>query len=149
MTTNAAIGYGRLLEIQDDTQSPAVFVVAGELTAVNGPSFTADAIDATHMQSPNRFREYVEGLRDAGELSGELNYVPGDAGMTLLLERLGKIAQFRITEPPGSGSPEPTLTSQGILTAFEVTGPVADKMAASFTLKLTGQPTMTGVTFVA
>jgi predicted secreted protein len=146
MTTEAAIGYGRLLAINDTSQSPAAYVVVGEITALNGPAFAADAIEATHMQSAARFREFVAGLRDAGEISGEINYTPGNAGMDLLLEHLGEVAQYRITEP-SSFSPEATLVSQAILTQFDITGPVAEKMGASFTLKLTGQPTITGVTF--
>lgn len=146
MTTAASIGYGRLLQILDTSLSPDTYVTVGEITAVNGPSFAADAIDATHSESTGKFREFVPGLRDAGEIAGELNYVPNSAGMQLLLEALGEIASYKITEPTG-GSPLPTITSQAILTGFEITGPVADKMAASFTLKLTGVPVMTGVTF--
>jgi Lambda phage tail tube protein, TTP len=97
-------------------------------------------------QSPGRFRQFVPGLRDAGEIAGELNYVPNSPGMQLLLEALGELAQYKITEPNG-GSPLPTITAQAILTGFEIAGPVAEKMVASFTLKLTGQPVMTGLTF--
>src|SRR5262245_33977853 len=144
MTTNAAIGYGRLLQIFNPGASPPAFVNVGEITAVNGPSFAADAIDATHTESTSRFREFVPGLRDAGEIAGELNYVPTSAGLALLLGALGEIASYKITEPSG-GSPEPTITADAILTGFDITGPVADKMAAAFTLKLTGVPVMTGV----
>lgn len=148
MTTNAAIGYGRKLQILDNNLSPPAFVSCGEITAVNGPSFAADALDATHMESDNRFREFIEGLRDAGELSGEINYIPGDAGMLALWKNLGRKATFMITEPSGFGSPPPTFQSVGIMTAFEVSGAVGDKMTASFTIKLSGEPTITGMSFV-
>jgi hypothetical protein len=144
---SGAIGYGRILQIRDDSASPPTYVTTGRLTAVNGPSLAADSIDDLAMDSPGRFREFVPGVRDPGELSGELAYTPGDAGMVLLIESLGTKAHFKITEPEFFGSPAPTFTSEGILTGFEITGPVADKMTASFTIKLSGQPTMTGVTF--
>jgi hypothetical protein len=147
MTTEAQIGYGRLLQIRNDNASPSPeWVTTGELTQVNGPSFAADAVEATHMESPSRFREFVEGLRDAGELSGELNYVPASVGMGLLVAQLGRTAHYRIVEPGGE-SPAKVVESDGILTGFEVQAPVADKMVAAITLKLSGVPVMTGVTF--
>jgi len=146
MTTEARIGYGRLLSIEDDSSPPA-FVVVGEITAVNGPAFAADALDATHMQSPDRFREFIPGLRDAGELSGEINYVPGGAGTEIMIANLGRKKNFKVEEPD-SGSPPITMTCEAFITAFGITGPIADKMNATFTLKLSGSPTITGLSFL-
>jgi hypothetical protein len=147
MTTDARIGYGRLLSIRDDDLSPPAFVVVGEISAVNGPAFAADAHDATHMQSEDRFREFIPGLRDAGEISGEINYVPGGAGTELMVSNLGRKKTFQIEEPD-SGSPPITMVSEAFITAFNITGPVAEKMNATFTLKLSGKPTISGLSFV-
>ena len=37
-------------------------------------------VDATHMASTDKWREFVGGLRDAGEVSITINFVPGGAG---------------------------------------------------------------------
>jgi predicted secreted protein len=147
MTTQARIGYGRLLSVQDVT-SPDVFITLGEITAINGPNFAADAVDVTHMQSTDGFREFIPGLRDAGEFSGDVNYNPTDSGMIAFLETIGTKRTFKIVERSAT-SPAPSVTCDGIVTAFKVTGAVADKMQAAFTIKLSGSPVMDGVTFPA
>src|SRR5687768_14631115 len=78
MTTQAAIGYGSKFQVQDPTVSPAPpWIDLGEVISITPPSRAIDIIDATHMASPSRIREFITGLIDPGEASVEMNYVPG------------------------------------------------------------------------
>lgn len=140
MTTNARIGHGVLLKIEDDS-SPQNLVTIAEITAINGFEITRDWADATHSQSPEKWREFIAGLKDAGEFSADLAFVPGSTSTTLL------IAQFDKDTPSACEIYIPTATPykwtlQAGLSAFGFDAPVDDKMTASITFKITGKPTL-------
>jgi hypothetical protein len=70
----------------DPEAEPAAYFEIGEVINVTPGEATADRIDATHMQSPNRRREYIPGLIDNGEASFEINWIPGNPTDVLLGE---------------------------------------------------------------
>ena len=151
MTTQARIGHGLLFRIRDTRLSPPALVEIGEITNLNGPSIAADAVEATNTRStvsgsppsdPDGWREFIPGLADAGEVSGDLNFVPGSAGQDVILWAVRKKVYGEI-EIPGDSPPYVWQLSGLILTAFGLTGPVDDKMSASFTFKISAQPVLT------
>ena len=73
MATNAAIGHGTLWKRGNGASPTEAFATVAEVTAISGPGISRDTIDATHMESPDRFREFVGGLRDGGEVTVTLN----------------------------------------------------------------------------
>jgi predicted secreted protein len=78
-------------------------------------------------------------MKDGGEVSLELNFVPGSATKSRLqaaLEQTNAISA-KIVFPD---SPATTWTFDTIVTAVEAESPLDDKMALSVTLKVTGQP---------
>lgn len=140
MATSARIGYGTLFA-SGNGASPEVFTTLGEVTAITPPGWSRDTVDATHMQSPGAHREFIAGLADAGEVSMDVNYVPGNAAAAALeaekaLTGSSAAINRRITFPDGS-----YMTFVGILTAFEPDAPIDDKMSASVTMKVSGVPT--------
>jgi predicted secreted protein len=142
MASQAKIGHGALFRIENDN-SPASFTTIGEITSITMPSISRDAIDATHSESPNQWREFIAGLKDGGEVSAELNMVPGSAGTTLLM------AQLTRSEPTACRIIFPANDYQwsfdAIMTGFESEAPVDDKMTATVTFKITGQPVLAAV----
>jgi hypothetical protein len=40
-----------------------------ELISIGGPTISADTIEATSHDSPDGYREFLQGLRDAGEIT--------------------------------------------------------------------------------
>jgi hypothetical protein len=132
MATSAAIGYGSKFSIWNGS----AYVDVAEVTSITPPSYSRDAIDATHMASPNSFREYVAGLMDAGEASIELNYVPAVSDV-IIAAMVAGVGQFRITHPAGI-----TMTFNAIVTAWEPQLPIDDKMSLSATFKVSGKPTL-------
>jgi predicted secreted protein len=140
MSTNARIGYGTLFA-SGNGASPEVFTDLAEVTNITPPGWARDTVDATHQQSPGAHREFIAALADAGELSIDINYVPGGAAVASLeaekaLTGSSAAKNRRITFPDGS-----YMTFVGILTAFEPDAPIDDKMAASLTFKVSGVPT--------
>jgi hypothetical protein len=133
--TTADIGYNASFEIEGDT--PGTYVAVAEVVAVTPPGVTREAVEATHLKSPDRYKEFIAGLKEAGEASLTLNFVPSatDALYTAFDDPDGK---YQITFPNGV-----MLRFNGFFTAYnppELTA--GGKMEATATVKATGKPTL-------
>lgn len=142
MTTSARIGYGTLFQTGDGN-SPEAWTTLGEVSNITPPNMQRDSIDASHGQSPDGWREFIAGLKDGGELSLEMNFVPGGAGAAALMAELNlsaaaAVKNRRILFPDGS-----YFEAQAFLTGFEPDAPIDDKMAATATFKISGAPVLT------
>ncbi|GLQ36751.1 hypothetical protein GCM10007908_03710 [Rhizobium albus] len=133
--TEALIGYGSEFRLGDGA-SPEVFTPVAEVNNITPPSDTVDVIDATHMASPNRTREFIEGLIDPGEASFEMNFVPGGPGDEAIQE--WKATGGRRNCQIKFGNTNVIWTFAGILTGYEPDVPTDDKMTATVTIKVTG-----------
>ena len=138
--TEASIGYGTVLEIAL-ASAPTDFTYIREVYALTPPSDTDDSIEATNMQSPNRTREYIPGLTDAGEASAEMNYVAGSETDRFIQSIKGKKLINRVTFTNGI-----QVIFQGSRQGYEKDIPVDDRNTATLTLRVSGEPIMTGVT---
>lgn len=140
MTTNAKIGHGVLLKIEDDN-SPQTMVTVAEITAINGFEITRDWIDATHTESVEKWREFIAGLKDAGEFSADLNFIPGSASTTLLLAQFDKdtVSACEIYIPT---TPAYKWSVNAGLSGFSFEAPIDDKMATTVTFKISGKPVL-------
>ena len=72
--------------------------VLAEVTNITPPALARDMVDATHTESPQKWREFIPGLRDAGEVTLELNFLPDGAAITKLLALINcdALSQCRI-----------------------------------------------------
>jgi len=116
-----------------------------ELTSITGPTESADALDVTSHDSAGGFREFVAGLKDAGELSMEGNFAPGDATGQIAMHAdlaSGTVREYIMTLPAAMAA---TLTIDGVVTALSTGAPHDDKVPFSATVKLTGVPVL-GIT---
>lgn len=138
--TEVSIGYGTVLEIALATE-PNDFTYIREVYALTPPSDTDDSIEATHMQSPNKTREYIPGLTDSGEASAEMNYVPGSDTDRFIQSIKGKKLINRVTFENGI-----QVIFRGNRQGYEKDIPVDDRKTATLTLRVSGDPIMTGVT---
>lgn len=129
--TVAAIGYGSKFAIYNGS----AYIDVAEVTNITWPGYSRDAVDATHMASPNTFREYIAGLMDAGEVSVEINFVPS-ATDVIVAAMVAGVGQFQIEHVSGM-----KLQFSAIVTGYEAAVPLDDKMTASATFKVTGKPT--------
>ena len=136
MTTQAAIGYGAILELWNGS----AFAEIGEVTSLTPPNLSVDAVDATHMESEGAAKESIAGLIDYGEIKVEMNLVADSASddliRTLMVAR--GLVPWRITLPPLTDSPSHVLAGDGILTGYETEAPLDDKMTATLTIKVSG-----------
>ena len=150
MTTNASIGHGNLFQIRDG--SPLVWTTVAEVTNITPPAIARDAIDATHTESPDGWREFVPGLKDGGQVSIDLNFVPDSNSTDLLLGTFDNSALLacRILFNDGDQDSSPITASvwsfSAICTGFAPEAPVDGKQAANATFKISGKPTLVRAT---
>jgi hypothetical protein len=138
--TQARIGHGTLLK-RGNGATPELFETIAEVTSITPPQMESDDIEVTHMESPGGYKEYIPGLREAGEVSFEVNFLPAHPthnGTTGLAadHRNRTIRNWRI-ELAGGGA---VWTFPGYVKTFNVSIPVDDKVPAAVTLKVTGEP---------
>jgi len=110
------------------------------LTNVSGPTIAVDPIDVTSHDSADKFREFVAGLKDGGEISVEGNLISAAQGNYILAnitsgETVAIVIAFGTADPAA-------FTCQGFATAFEPGAPHDDKLSFSATFKITGKPTL-------
>lgn len=131
MSTNADIGHGSQIAIWNGSSYDAI----AEVNSIQPPGWSQDAIDVTHMTSPSGYREYIAGLKDAGEVQIAINYIPSASDAVIAAFDSATLKQFRITHPNNV-----TLVFTAIVTSYQTDVPVGDKMSATITLKITGKP---------
>lgn len=143
MATLAISGKGTLLKLGDGAD-PEVFTTIAEVKSIGGPSFSSDTIDVTSHSSPGAYREFIASLIDPGELTFDVNFVPGHAthnaatGLLFLFQnRTRRNYQFVLPDLAVT-----TWSIQGIVTGFQMNAPTDDVLGASITIKITGQPVL-------
>lgn len=139
MSTLAKIGYGSSFYLWDPSAGPAAYVAIAEVTSITPPNQSVDQIDASNMDSPNRYREFIPGLTDPGECTIEMNFVPGSASDALIRARraAGDYQNAKIEFPDGD-----TWTFSAFVSGYEISTPIDDKMTATLTLKVAGEITV-------
>lgn len=143
MSTLAAIGYGTLMQRGNADGPPETFTTIAEVRSIKPPQSEADDIDVTHMLSPSGYREFIQGLKDAGEASFTVNWIPNDptqaeTGSGLLaLAISGAVRTWRIVLPNSAL----VWTFSGYVKSFNPDIPVDDAMTADVTIKVSGAST--------
>jgi len=137
--TNAMIGYQTQIFVSDQN-SPGLFTQIQEVIEVTPPNAQSDDVDATHFTSPNRTREYIQGLIEPGEASFGMNRVPGGTTEVLLqgLQTSGALRFWRILWPNNT-----TWDFSAYVKGYEISSPIDDRITATCTLKVNGSTTVT------
>jgi len=101
-----------------------------EILSISGPGMSREMIDISHMGTTIAHAYMVADLYDTGEITVELQYIPGT---TIPIAN----AQETITITfPDSGAS--TLAFTGAMSGFEPSIPLEDKMTATVTIKASG-----------
>ena len=132
--TVATIGYGSTFGI--DNAKSGTYVTVAEVTAIKLPGFMRDALDATHLTSPDKYKEYIAGLKDMSEASITLNWVPS-ATDVLVTAFEDEDANYQITAPNGV-----RFRFTGFVTEYSPPELTNEKMEATVTFRPTGKMTL-------
>lgn len=138
--TEARIGYGGTLELAF-ASDPTTRVLIRETRDFTLPSESTGTEDASHMHSPNRVQEFIDTMTDPGELSFDMNLVPGSESDRYLMSTRGKRLNWWYTFPSGH-----QFIGIGLRTGYEKSAPHNGRMDASVTLKVSGEPALTDPT---
>ncbi len=129
---------GTLLKIYDDNDANPVTVT--EVVEIDEQK-TREILDATHMDSPDDYREKLPSMKNAGQIPVGLHYVPSDSTHAQLEADFesGRKRKFMIKLPATAGSLERTfkayVTSCGRPYKFD------DIFRFNVTLEVTGKVT--------
>lgn len=124
------------------------FLAVGEITALGKSGAKADTVDVTNMQSLDGFREFISGLRESGEVTCTVNFVPNDTVASSVegLFNTGTRRNWHIVVPPDPSAGE--MTSPGywnfkaIVNSFGDATLSPDKqISVTFKLKISGKYT--------
>ena len=113
-----------------------------ELTGITGMDLSADTIETTNLDSAG-WRSYIQGVRDAGEVSCSGYFKPGDTnGQKALYDAFtsGTLTNFKIDFPAALGA---DWTFSGIVTGISTDAQMEDSITFECTIKVTGSPTLT------
>src|SRR5512139_2097300 len=141
--SNGYAAYGTLLKIGNGAGTAETFATIAEVGDIDGPSMSVDTIDMTNHSSPDARKEFLMSLIDSGEISFPINFIPTDpthddtTGIQKIMNDRA-IWNWQMLFPDTS-----TVTFAAAVTAFGIKAPVAGKLSADVTLKISGQWTWT------
>lgn len=108
------------------------------------PVVTTDYVDATSLDSPNGFREYIKGLKDAGEISIPCGYTADGYEQQIADEALTSAIYYRCTMPLQNGqATADVFTFRGFPTPTLEPGDLGGIVDMSIAVRTTGDVTWT------
>lgn len=135
-------GYGVDVKVGATTSATTATVHIGGIIDVSPPPFKRDNIDVTSQDSVDGNRDFIPSpFRDNGEISYEMNWVPGAATDELLETLKAETAPRIYTQTYTQVTPHRICTYAAFLISFEVAGAIDDKKTGTGTWKVTGQIT--------
>jgi len=133
--------YGGQVQIgnQDGTTSPFLaetFETVSEVTKCGFSGSKVDLADVSNTQSPNRRREFLATLIDAGSFDFNMNYLPADASQNRInaLMTAAQAIDFQVVLPASLG----TFVFEGIITSNDVSLDFDKAATSSCKVKVTG-----------
>ena len=124
------------------TTSLSTVISVGQVVGFNGPTGSANVIDASHLGSTAK--EKMIGLRDEGQITLDCNLAPADSGQV-------KLRECRAARTQGNWAIKMTdtaitmLNGHGYVSGFSVTGAVDQIVKASITIEISGAVTYSTV----
>jgi len=106
-----------------------------EITGYNFEDGERSDIDVTHSTSTKK--EYLSGLAEADNISFDINYVRGAAGMLLAKDSKDNDTAYFWEMLYSDGSKD---TFQGVVKSMPHSGGVDDKLSGSVSIRLTTAP---------
>lgn len=129
--------------LRDSTGSGA-FVVIASVEDLSAPSRTRNMIDVSAHDSPDKYREFVKGMKDGGEVTATINYRPGETSHQALDADFEEddLRDYQLVILPGD-SDEHTWDFTAGISDISDEFPLDDKMAREVTFKISGKPVLT------
>ena len=139
MSSSALETQGVLIKV-GDAASPEVFSLIPEIVSFDGPGGSASEIDVSDLASTAK--EFRLGLKDEGDFTFEMMYLPNDTQHQLLqTARTNRtLTSFEITL---TDSPASVMTFSAFVREFSLSGSVDDVIRGNVGLRISGAVTIT------
>lgn len=132
--------FGIALKRSDMAAETPAFTTIANVTSVKGPEMERDTYDVTAHDSTDGWKEFVGGLKDAGEVTLDINYDPSVHDDLVADFDDAVPRDYQLVFPGTLGMWELTM----FMTGFSVEAPVDDKLSAEVKFKVTAKPVVTG-----
>lgn len=138
MAFNAA--FGALLK-KGDGASPEVFTAIAQIGDITGPDQKVDTIDTTTHNQANKYKAFIGGLMEGGDVKLPVFFDPANATHTGLITTLeaGVLANYQLSLPV---SPAVKWSFAGLITNLGHTYKMNGAVMADLTVKVSGKPTL-------
>lgn len=136
--TQATTGFGTKLRMSNSPVTDPTLDIP-EIRSIGGPTRSMNFADATHMESPNGYDEFLPTFKSGGSVPIEMNYLPADAGqleLQVAYEAREK-RKFWVIYPSGTRR----CAFEAYVENLNDTQPHNDVMRRSVQLKITGAVT--------
>jgi predicted secreted protein len=137
-TPRSSVGY--TLKRGDGGSPTEVFTALGKVINFNGPGLTGKSIDVSALDNVSGFREKVQGLNDAGQLTVELEFMPDDdQHQKLLGDYVARtLRNWQVLWPDGAT----VWAFSAYIIKVTPKGALDAAVTASVDLDITGEPTL-------
>ncbi|MEU9654191.1 phage tail tube protein [Streptomyces sp. NPDC048110] len=130
--------------LKRDSTGAGVFVTIANVEDLAGPSRARNMIDVSAHDSPDKYREFVKGMKDGGEVTATINYAPGETSHQALDDDFeeDELRDYQLVMLPGDPD-EHTWDFTAGISEISDEFPLDDKMAREVTFKISGKPALT------
>jgi len=135
--TQGTSGFGTLLKRGDGASPTEAFAAVAEVKNISGPNLSTETIDATHMESPNAFREMLPSFKSSGEVTFTVNFLPGATNHTDVLGDYDDrtLRNWTLVFPDTGAT---TWGFSGYVTGFQPSATIDDVLSADVTITISG-----------
>lgn len=122
-------------KLEYSNQDSGSFLELCDIIDMDGPSIEVTAVETTHLQSPDCFKEFAPGFGDGGEVNFRVN--TNTENLTILYGMLRNMYDWRITHPNG----DDTWEFEGFITSLNGGDiPEDDRVTSDVTIKVHQKP---------
>lgn len=112
-----------------------------ELQNIGGPNQKVNLIDASNMDSPNGYNEFIAGMGEGGEVNFEGNFLNGASQAQAITDFQAKTVRNFAVVIPLLAAPA-TWTFSGFFSALDWSSKFDDKLGFTGSIKISGKPTL-------
>jgi predicted secreted protein len=137
MTSNAVTGIGA--EFRRYNTGTSKWERIAELTSFDGPNKKRDTVDVTSLDSTDGYKEFIGGLRDAGEVKLPMHFTRDGYDLANDDFESDTKQNYEISLPDPDNT---TFSFLGLITALELKVAGDKAISADFTVKISGPVTI-------
>jgi predicted secreted protein len=119
-------------------------IIVANLTSIDGVGVSADTIESTNLSTEGGYRTFVNGLKDAGEVSLSGHFDHADHSPLFADFEDSSLDSYTIEFPDRGTTTGTQWTFTAVVTAFSTSVELEDLISFEATLKVSGRPTLIG-----